>query len=100
MARFASFSLSVLIALCLLMAFQRTAFAYVDPGSGFVALQTFASVAAAGGYFLRRRIRSLFAGQSAEEQGTAVNGAETVRTKSAGKMDVPVSIGKDTRRPA
>lgn len=34
--------------------------AYVDPGSGLLALQSFASVMAAVGFFLRRRIMGLF----------------------------------------
>ena len=61
--RLLSALLAVFSVCCLLVALQGKAWGYVDPGSGFVALQTFASVAAAGGYFLRRRIRALFAGK-------------------------------------
>ncbi|WP_375509139.1 hypothetical protein [uncultured Caballeronia sp.] len=55
-----SISLSVLIFLCVLIASERQAFGYVDPGQGLIALQSLASVAAAFGYFMRRRIRLLF----------------------------------------
>ena len=41
--------------------------AYVDPGSGFLALQTAASVLAGFGYFLRRRIRKLFSKKDEKE---------------------------------
>jgi len=61
MKRLVTISLNVFICVCLLIATERQAWAYVDPGSGLLALQSAASVAAACGYFLRRRIRSLFA---------------------------------------
>ena len=60
MKRLVIVSLNVFICLCLLVATERKAWAYVDAGSGLLALQSAASVAAACGYFLRRRIRSLF----------------------------------------
>ena len=60
MQRLLSFSLAVFIFACALIATARPAFGYVDPGSGFLAIQTLASVAAAFGYFLRRRIKALF----------------------------------------
>lgn len=72
MARFASAFLAVFCVICLLIAFQGTAWGYVDPGTGFVALQTFASVLAAGGYFLRRRIRGLFGKEDADEKKAAL----------------------------
>jgi hypothetical protein len=57
---FFSLSLALFTGFCLVIATARPAYGYVDPGSGFLAVQTIASVAAAFGYFLRRRIRSLF----------------------------------------
>lgn len=60
MKRIASISLSVLIALCLVVASERRAWGYVDPGSGLIALQTIASVIAAWAYMVRRRIRAFF----------------------------------------
>jgi hypothetical protein len=57
MKRLLSVSLSVF---CLLVATDRRAWGYVDPGSGLIALQTFASVGAAYAYVIRRRIRTFF----------------------------------------
>ena len=56
----ASGLLAIFSCLCLMVATERRAFAYVDPGSGFMALQAIASVMAATGYFLRTRIKALF----------------------------------------
>ena len=60
MKRLLSVSLSVFITFCLLVATDRRAWGYVDPGSGLIALQTFASVGAAYAYVIRRRIRTFF----------------------------------------
>jgi hypothetical protein len=60
---FLSASLALFIACSLAIATARPAYGYVDPGSGFLAMQTIASVAAAFGYFLRRRIHALFSGK-------------------------------------
>jgi hypothetical protein len=65
MKKLVCLSLSILICLCMLGATERQAFAYVDPGSGLLALQSLASVAAAFGYFMRRRIRLLFSRSAA-----------------------------------
>jgi hypothetical protein len=53
----------VFCCICLVVATERRAYAYVDPGSGLLALQSIASVAAAVGYFMRRRIAGLFGGE-------------------------------------
>jgi hypothetical protein len=58
-----SVSLALCVAFCLMIATANPAYGYVDPGSGFLAVQTIASVAAAFGYFLRRRILTLFTGK-------------------------------------
>jgi hypothetical protein len=60
MKRFISCSLAIFCCLCLVMATERRALAYVDPGSGLLAIQSFASVMAAAVYFMRRRIMALF----------------------------------------
>ncbi|HWB31798.1 MAG TPA: hypothetical protein VG714_01365 [Acidobacteriaceae bacterium] len=60
MKRFLSFSLAVVIAICMFVASERRAWGYVDPGSGLIALQTIASVIAAWAYIVRRRIRAFF----------------------------------------
>jgi len=70
MKRFISISLSILITLCLIVASERRAWGYVDPGSGLIALQSIASVAAAYVYLVRRRIRTFF--QRKKEEPTGV----------------------------
>ena len=57
MKRLISVSLALFTVFCLLVATSRSAWGYVDPGSGLVVLQTFASVMAACGYFFRRKIK-------------------------------------------
>jgi hypothetical protein len=60
MKRVISFSLGILIFLCMMVGSERRAWGYVDPGSGLIALQGIASVAAAYAYYVRRRIRAFF----------------------------------------
>lgn len=60
MKRCISISLSVFTCLCLLLASERRALAYVDPGQGLLAIQSAGAVLAAAGYYMRRRILSLF----------------------------------------
>ena len=60
MKRFISFSLATLITICMIVASERRAWGYVDPGSGLIALQGIASVAAAYVYMVRRRILAFF----------------------------------------
>lgn len=60
MKRFISLSLTILLTLCMIVGSERRAWGYVDPGSGLIALQTFASVAAAYVYMARRRVRAFF----------------------------------------
>lgn len=68
-----SFSLAAFIVFCMLVATDRRAWGYVDPGTGLIALQTAASVVAAYAFIIRRRIRTFFAGKEAgkKEQPTA-----------------------------
>jgi len=44
----------------LLLSMERRAYAYIDPGVGFAALQTVSATVFGALYFLRRRIKSLF----------------------------------------
>jgi hypothetical protein len=60
MKRLISSFLAVFTCACLLLATERRAMAYVDPGSGLLALQSIASMMAAAAFFLRRRIMGLF----------------------------------------
>jgi hypothetical protein len=60
MKRVISFSLGIFITLCMIIGSERRAWGYVDPGSGLIALQGIASVAAAYAYYIRRRIHAFF----------------------------------------
>jgi hypothetical protein len=82
MKRFISLSLAIFTCVCLLVASERRAMAYVDPGSGFLAIQSIASAMAATGYFARRRILALF------------------KKKKADPAIEPVVVKKDTREAA
>ncbi len=61
-----SVSLAVIMTFCLIVATDRRAWGYVDPGSGLIALQTIASVGAAYAYYIRRRIRTFFSRREQE----------------------------------
>jgi hypothetical protein len=60
MKRFLSFSLAVFCCICLMLATEPRAHAYIDPGTGLLALQSFFAGLAAFGYMMRRRIAGLF----------------------------------------
>lgn len=60
MKRVISISLGIFITLCMIVGSERRAWGYVNPGSGLIALQGIASVAAAYAYYIRRRIRTFF----------------------------------------
>ena len=81
----ASGVLAIFSCLCLMVATEHRAYAYVDPGSGFMALQAIASVMAAAGYFLRTRIKALFTRDKAKKP-----------VKPA--LVLPVSLGKNDSR--
>jgi hypothetical protein len=60
--------LSLTLILALAVSFERPAWAYVDPGSGFVFLQVIGSMAAGALFYLRHKIKGLFGfGQKLEE---------------------------------
>jgi hypothetical protein len=67
MQRFTSGLLLLFIFMCAMVATERQALAYVDPGSGLLVLQTMASMAAACGYFFRRRIKNLFGRKTSQD---------------------------------
>lgn len=50
----------VLILLGVLLVFERPAYAYADPGTGLLAVQAAGSALVATGWYLRRKIYSLF----------------------------------------
>ncbi len=84
MKRFLNFSLATFCCLCLLMATEHRAYAYVDPGSGLLAIQSLFAALGAAGYFLRRRIGTLFGRKkpvtrviSAPVKPSAIQGKDT-----------------------
>jgi hypothetical protein len=58
--RFCCFVLGAVQIAALLVAFERPAQAYVDPGSGFVFLQVAGSMFAGAVYYLRHRLLRIF----------------------------------------
>jgi hypothetical protein len=60
MKRFFSVSLGICILLLMVVGSERRAWGYVDPGSGLIAIQGIASVAAAYAYMVRKRIAAFF----------------------------------------
>jgi hypothetical protein len=81
MKRFISFSLAIVIALCMVVGSERRAWGYVDPGSGLIALQTIASVAAAYVYMVRRKIRGFFKRKTQDSVAAAPVASETGETR-------------------
>lgn len=80
MKRIAPPMLTLLMIACLVVGSERRAWGYVDPGTGLIALQTFASVAAAYVYFVRRKIRSYFVRRGAKPVAVTLGG-EASRTR-------------------
>ncbi|HEX4156769.1 MAG TPA: hypothetical protein VHY48_14275 [Acidobacteriaceae bacterium] len=75
MRRLLSFALACFMCVCVLIATERRAMAmYVDPGSGLLAIQSAASIAAAAAFFLRRKIRALFGGKPKTDEELNVSG--------------------------
>lgn len=60
MIRFSHFLLTVFCLASLLLAFQGTAHAYADPGSGLLALQIIGSTLAAVGFYFRQKVGKFF----------------------------------------
>ena len=70
-----------LILLGAAMLFERPAYAYADPGTGLLAVQAAGSALVATGWYLRRKIYSLFhsddaAVPKADEQSAVADGEE------------------------
>jgi hypothetical protein len=60
MKRLMYVSMTVVSVFGLMLATERRAMAYVDPGSGLLAIQSIGSMLAAAGFFLRRHIMGIF----------------------------------------
>lgn len=67
MKRLVLLSLALFTALCFLVATDRNAWGYVDPGTGLLALQGIASALATCGFFFRRKLKTLFARKEADK---------------------------------
>lgn len=72
----------VLILLGVLLVFERPAYAYADPGTGLLAVQAAGSALVATGWYLRRKIYSLFRSGDAptsepNEQHVAADGEDS-----------------------
>jgi hypothetical protein len=83
MKRLASMTLAVLVVFCVAVASERRAYAYVDPGSGLLVIQSAASVAAAVGYFFRRKIKTLFGGGASKPEAVEAAAAEPAKRASS-----------------
>ena len=71
----------VLILVGAALLFERPAYAYADPGTGLLAVQAAGSALVATGWYLRRKIYSLFhsedvAASKADEQSAVVDGED------------------------
>lgn len=77
MKRLAMWSLGLFCCVCLMVATEQRAMAYVDPGSGLMVIQGAASVAAAVGYFFRRKLFGLFGKSEAVKAPAAVPAKRT-----------------------
>ena len=62
MTTFCRLTLSLCFAFFLLMAFERTAYAYVDPGSGLLAYQSLSAILAGVAFCFRQRLRRFLPG--------------------------------------
>lgn len=52
--------LGVIFVFCLLVSFERPAYAYVDPGSSLLLYQSITAMVAGAAFYLRARVKSLF----------------------------------------
>jgi hypothetical protein len=60
------------------MFFERPAYAYADPGTGLLAIQAVGSALVAAGWYLRKKIYSIFhRGSASRHQGEVPSAAES-----------------------
>jgi hypothetical protein len=77
---FLSFLLGALQIAALLVAFERPARAYVDPGSGFVFLQVAGSMFAGAVYYMRHRLKRIL---NAMRRSTPISSPAGTQTEVA-----------------
>jgi O-antigen/teichoic acid export membrane protein len=56
--------------------FERPAYAYADPGTGLLAIQAVGSALVAGGWYLRKKIYSLFHRGQPKQESSQLPSAE------------------------
>jgi len=77
-----------------MVAFERPAQAYVDPGSGFVFLQVAGSMCAGAVFYLRHRVKRLGCGESSGHGKTSGKGHKGQKARSGGSIRLgPASAG-------
>lgn len=65
------------------LVFELPAYAYADPGSGLLAIQAVGSALVAGGWYLRKKIYSLFhRGQPSKREQPGLSAAEETEGSS------------------
>lgn len=65
----------------LLVAFERPAQAYIDPGSGFVFLQVVGSMLAGAIYYMRRHLRRMISSMRSQAPSAPSAGTEAADTR-------------------
>ncbi|HTB96104.1 MAG TPA: hypothetical protein VK716_03785 [Terracidiphilus sp.] len=58
----------LLVCVGFVLLFELPAYAYADPGTGLLAIQTLGSALVATGWYLRRRIRAIFSRTESSEE--------------------------------
>jgi hypothetical protein len=58
--RVISFAVTVALIIALSSSFERTAYAYVDPGSGLFAFQSLSAMVAGALFYFRKGLKSFF----------------------------------------
>lgn len=66
-----------LVGVGLLLLAERPAYGYTDPGTGLLAIQAMGSAMVAAGWYLRRKIYTLFHRNKHEEQEPEVDQGES-----------------------
>ena len=82
MKRFASAVLGIVTIVCFLVATERKAWGYVDPGAGLLAIQGVASLLGTIAYYFRRRLRGMFGSKTVEGPATGVVKVESASQNS------------------
>lgn len=69
MLRFTYCVVTCLLLFSLFISFERTAYAYVDPGSGLFLLQGISTAVVGALYYIRRRLKSMMGSRTEASSG-------------------------------